>query len=99
MLKRLLFVGALTVIQASSIVLAAGPQSQGVQQGAVTRPRMYSNYSRNSYSPGSGRSYSRTQPSTQPGYTGPLGTGPAYKRYSHLPYYMRAERKALGMFP
>lgn len=40
-----------------------------------------------------------TLPSTQPRYTTPSGSGPAYQRYSRLPYYMRAERKALGMFP
>jgi len=96
MLKRILLIGALTVILSSSLVLAAGPQSQGVQQGTVTRGRTYSYYPR---SGGTNYNNYRSIPSTQPGYYGPRGSGPAYQRYSHLPYYMRAERKALGMFP
>jgi hypothetical protein len=93
MLKQVLIMGALLVGLSSSAVLADGPQNGSLvksgTQAMVVRGRGF-------YRP---RTTTNSIPSTQPRYTTPSGSGPAYQRYSQLPYYMRAERKALGMFP
>ena len=83
MFKKILL--GVVLMTLSSIFLTAEAQAQ------LFRGRGY-------YRSGSTNT-TNTQPSTQPRYTTPSGSGPAYQRYSRLPYYMRAERKALGMFP
>jgi hypothetical protein len=89
MVKPILILGALLIAVSSSPVMAAGPVNQGLQNGQVFRNRVYNRP----------RTYTNSLPSTQPRYLAPMGNGPAYQRYSQQPYYMRAERKALGMLP